>query len=317
MSFSWDPEVVESTVRFFGAPRAAISPIAVGDVATRRSVVEPLHAMIDTTQPIPDDVAIKDFRVMANDGAELLLRWYTKKGSEPGAAVLFLHGSGMILSSVSLYDGTVSRYVSSSGVSFLSVEYRLAPEYPHPTPVEDAYAGLTWLAEHAEKLGVDSSRIAIMGDSGGGGVAAGLALLARDRRGPAIAKQILLYPMLDDRTTTPDPALAGLTTWGYEDNATGWQALLGSACGGPDVSPYAAPARMKDAAGMPPLYMEALELDIFRDEDIAYARRTAAAGVSTELHVHPSVPHAFEAIAFDTAVAQRMKADRIRVLKGL
>jgi acetyl esterase/lipase len=281
-------------------------------------VVDAVHAELDVAQPVPEDVVIKDFETApAADGAKLLLRWYRKEGAEPGSAVLFLHGSGMIASSVTLYDGTVSRYVSSSGVPFLSVEYRLAPEHPHPNPVEDAYAGLTWLAEHAEELGVDPARIAVMGDSGVGGVAAGLALLARDRGGPAIAKQVLLYPMLDDRTTTPDPALAGFTTWSYDDNATGWQALLGDACGGPDVSPYAAPARMKDAAGMPPLYMEALELDIFRDEDIDYVRRTAAAGVSTELHVHPSVPHAFEAIAFDTTVAQLMKADRIRVLRAL
>ncbi|TLS44455.1 alpha/beta hydrolase [Streptomyces montanus] len=314
MSFSWASEVIE----FFGAPGEFPSVHRpVGDVATRRSTMEPVHAMIDAAQPRPDDVVVKDFETTAGDGAKLLLRWYVKEGAQPGAAVLFLHGGGMILSSVSLYDGTVSRYVSSSGVPFLSVEYRLAPEYPHPTPVEDAYAGLTWLTEHAGELGVDPARIAVMGDSGGGGMAAGLALLARDRSGPAIAKQILLYPMLDDRTTTPDPALAGLATWSYEDNATAWQALLGPACGGPDVSPYAAPARLKDATGMPPLYMEALELDILRDEDIDYARRTAAAGVSTELHVHPSIPHAFEAIAFDTAVARRMKADRVRVLKGL
>jgi acetyl esterase/lipase len=148
-------------------------------------------------------------------------------------------------------------------------------------------------------------------------VAAGLALLARDRGGPALAKQILLYPMLDDRTTTPDPALVSFATWLYEDNITAWQALLGDACGGPDVSPYAAPARMTDATGLPPVYIEALELDIFRDEDIEFARRTAEAGVSTELHVHPAVPHAFETLAFDSRVARRMAEDRLRVLRSL
>ena len=117
----------------------------------------------------PTDVVIRDFETTTADGARLLLRWYSKEGASPGSAVLFLHGSGMILSSVALYDGTVARYVSSSGVPFLSVEYRLAPEFPHPTPVEDAFAGLTWLAEHAKELGVDPIRIAVMGDSGGGG----------------------------------------------------------------------------------------------------------------------------------------------------
>jgi len=316
VSFFLDPEVAAATIRFFGEP-VEFSPIPVGDIGNRRNLLEAVHAKIDVAQPVPTDVAIKDFETTTADGATLLLRWYSKEGPDPGSAVLFLHGGGMILSSVALYDGTVARYVSSSGVPFLSVEYRLAPEFPHPAPVEDAFAGLTWLAEHAGELGVDPIRIAVMGDSGGGGIAAGLALLARDRGGPSIARQILLYPMLDDRTTTPDPALAGLTTWSYEDNATGWQALLGEACGGSNVSPYAAPARMMSAKDMPPLYMEALELDIFRDEDIEFARRTAAAGISTELHVHPAVPHAFETVAFDTAVARRMAADRIRVLRSL
>lgn len=316
MSFSLDPEVAAATARFFGEG-AELVPLPVGDVASRRALLEAVHARIDVAQPVPDDVVSRDFEISAADGAKLLLRWYAKDGAAPGSAVLFLHGSGMILSSVALYDGTVARYVSSTGVPFLSVEYRLAPEFPHPTPVEDGYAGLTWLAEHARELGADPARIAVMGDSGGGGVAAGLALLARDRGGPAIARQILLYPMLDDRTTTPDPALAGFTTWSYEDNATAWRALLGAACGGADVSPYAAPARMTNATAMPPLYLEALELDIFRNEDIEYARRTAAAGVSTELHVHPAVPHAFETIAYDSAVARRMRADRSRVLSAL
>jgi acetyl esterase/lipase len=315
MAFFLDPEVVEATVRFFGND-VKVTPLPVGDIDNRRMLIEAVHARTDAAQQMPNDVVIKDFETTATDGAKLLLRWYTKQGTTPGSAVLFLHGSGMILSSVALYDGTVARYVSATGVPFLSLDYRLAPEFPHPMPVEDSFAGLTWLAQHADELGVDPARIAVMGDSGGG-VAAGLALLARDRGGPSIARQILLYPMLDDRTTTPDPELAGFITWHYADNATGWQALLGEACGGPDVSPYAAPAPMADAKGLPPLYMEALELDIFRNEDIEYARRTAAAGVSTELHLYPSVPHGFETVAFESAVARRMMADRIRVLQTL
>jgi acetyl esterase/lipase len=312
-----DPEVAAATLRFFGEA-TELTPAPVGDIATRRAAMEPLHARIEAAQPIPADVTTIDYHAESADGSTVLLRWYTKDGTASGGpAVVFLHGGGMILNSVALYDGEVSRYVSTSGVSFLSVDYRLAPEFPHPKPVEDAYAGLSWLAGHAAEIGVDPARIAVMGDSAGGGVAAGLALLARDRGGPAICRQILLYPMLDDRNVTPDPALDGLVTWSYDDNLTGWQALLGAARGGPDVSPYAAPARMADATGMPPLYLEALELDIFRDEDIEYARRTAAAGVSTELHVHPAVPHAFEAVAHDSTVARRMMADRIRVLRSL
>ncbi|WP_211192900.1 alpha/beta hydrolase [Actinoplanes sp. TBRC 11911] len=289
----------------------------VGDVVSRRAGINAAHAMVDAAPGVPGDVVTTDFSTTASDGATLLLRWYVKEDSIPGPAVLFFHGSGMIASSVSLYDGTVSRFVSSSGVPFLSVEYRLAPEFPHPTPVEDGYAALTWLAEHAGDLGVDPARIAVMGDSGGGNVAASLALLARDRGGPALAKQILLYPALDDRTIEPDPELDGLYTWSYDDNETIWRAFLGNAYGTDNVSAYAAPARASDLAGLPPLYMEALELDILRDEDLQYARRCSLAGVPTELHLHSGVVHAFETMAFNTDIARRIQADRIRYLRTI
>jgi acetyl esterase/lipase len=130
----------------------------------------------------------------------------------------------MISGSVAIYDGPVSHYVSNSGVSMLAVDYRLAPEHPYPVPVEDCYAGLRWLAEHADELGVDPARIAVMGDSAGGGLAAAVALLARDRGGPDLAAQMLIYPMLDDRNTAPDPEIAPFAVWSYDDNITGWGA---------------------------------------------------------------------------------------------
>lgn len=200
-------------------------------------------------------MTIQDFETTAEDGAALLLRWYRKEGSAPGSAVLYAHGGGMILSNVGLYDGPVARYVSATGVPFLSVEYRYAPEFPAPTPVTDCYAGLQWLAANAAELGVDPTRIAVMGDSGGGGVAASLAIYARDQGGPAIARQVLIYPMLDDRNTTPDPQLVPFATWTYDDNTTGWGALLGAAAGGSDVSPYGAAARLENLAQPPaPLF---------------------------------------------------------------
>jgi len=230
--------------------------------------------------------------------------------------VLYAHGGGMILSNVEIYDGIVSRYVSATGVPFLSVEYRYAPEYPAPTPVTDCFAGLQWLADHASALGVDPRRIAVMGDSGGGGVAASLAIYARDHAGPSIAKQLLIYPMLDDRTITPDPLLAEFAPWTYDDNATGWGALLGAQVGGTDVSPYGAAARLTDFDGLPAAYIEVGELDIFRDESLAYARQLLAAGVSTELHVHPGVPHAFETFVPTAAVSLRSTTDRHRALNS-
>lgn len=313
MAFQIDPEIAAAM-----APRmAALADItlpAAGDVAGRRTMIEQIMADVSAAQPMPDDVTTTDFHATAADGAAILLRWYVKDGAQPGPAALYIHGGGMILGNVGLYDGPVARYVSRSGTSLLSVEYRYAPEHPHPIPVEDCYAGLQWLHAHAAELGVDPARIAIMGDSGGGGLAAGLAILARDRGGPAIARQILVYPMLDDRNTVPDPELVPFLAWSYDDNVTGWGALLGDAAGGPDVSPYAAPARLTDATGLPPAYIEVGQLDIFRDEDIAYAVLLGRAGVEVELHLHPGAPHAFEGFAFASAVAKRSAADRVRVL---
>jgi acetyl esterase/lipase len=317
MTFAVDPQVAAILAPMAEAMADAPHP-PVGDIETRREMLEALMAHTAALQPMPTDVTITDFHAVADDGTNVLLRWYAKAGATtPGPAALYLHGGGMILGSVALYDGPVARYVSSSGVPMLSVDYRLAPEHPHPIPVEDAYAGLQWLSDHAAELAVDRSRIAVMGDSAGGGLAAAVALLARDRRGPAVARQILMFPMLDDRTTTPDPETAPFATWGYEDNLTGWTALLGKQIGGPDVSSYAAPARETDLTGLPPAYLEVGQLDIFRDEDLTYARRLSDAGVDVEFHLHPGVPHEFDTFAWDTDVARRAIADRLRALSSL
>lgn len=316
VAFALDPEVGAGLAALF-ADVGDVPPPAVGDVASRRQNIEGLQSMVHGMLPMPADVTIKDFQATTEDGANLLLRWYAKDGANPGSAVLYCHGGGMILSNVGIYDGPVARYVAATGVPFLSVEYRYAPEFPAPTPVTDCHVGLQWLVDSAAELGVDPTRIAVMGDSGGGGVAASLAIYARDHTGPAIAKQILIYPMLDDRNTTPDPELVPFATWTYDDNVTGWEALLGDAAGGPDVSPYGAAARLEEFTGLPPAYIEVGELDIFRDEDLAYAQRLVAAGVSTELHLHPAVPHAWEALVPMAALSQRSGADRHRVIASI
>ena len=151
----------------------------------------------------------------------------------------------------------------------------------------------------------------------GGGLAAGVSILARDRQGPAIARQILLMPMLDDRNLSPDPRLAPFVLWSWDDDRTGWGALLGDAAGGPDVPAAAAPARVADPAGLPPAYIEVGQLDIFRDEDLTYALRLSNPGVPVEFHLHPGVPHEFEGIAFTSDAAERVIADRVRVLAAL
>ncbi|WIX75061.1 alpha/beta hydrolase [Amycolatopsis carbonis] len=253
----------------------------------------------------------------APDGTAIELRWYTTGATaRPGPAVVYAHGGGMVLGSLDLYDTLLSWYVARSGVPFLSVGYRLAPEVTGTTLAEDVFAGLTWLVEHAPEMGVDAARIAVMGDSGGGAPAAGAAILARERD-VRLARQILVYPMLDDRTQALDPARAPYFTWTPDDNFTAWSAVLGDTLGTPSVSPVAAPARLTDFAGLAPAYVETGDLDLFRDEDIAYARSLGAVGVPVELHVHPGVPHGWDRFAPDAHVSRRAFGDRLRVLGEL
>jgi acetyl esterase/lipase len=318
MTFALDPDV--ATALAAAAQAAGPMPPAppVGDVVSRRAVLNPmLDHFNNVAQPRATEVVTTDHEITAHDGTRIRARWYHLPSVGSRAAAVYLHGGGMILGSVPIFDGPVSRYVARTGVPMLSVDYRLAPEHPHPTPVEDAYAGLLWLAAHASDLDVDPGRIAVMGDSAGGGLAAAVAILSRDRNGPPLARQILLYPMLDDRTRTPDTHLAPLAGWTYDDNVTAWDALLGGRAANAPVETSAAPARLTDGDRLPPAYIEVGQLDIFRDEDVLYALALSRAGVPVELHVHPGVPHEYDALAPQAAVSQRALNDRDRVLSSL
>jgi acetyl esterase/lipase len=277
-----------------------------------------MAALEASYDPVPD-VDRTDVVIAAADGADLNLSWYRHATAEPpGSAVLFLHGGGFIVPLLPVYDAVMRSYTKATGVPMVVVDYRVAPEYPHPTPVEDCYAALCWLAENAAQLGADPNRIAVMGESAGGGLAAGVALMARDRRGPALALQLLIYAMLDDRTVGPDPHLPPeFLVFNYDDNRTGWGALLGPALSGDEVSPYAAPARATDLSGLPDTYIDVGDLDILRDENIDYARRLLAAGVPTELHVMPGLPHGFEMVAANALATQRVMENRRRRLSSL
>jgi acetyl esterase/lipase len=315
MVLAIDPEVGAALARMVAGLGEVKRP-AVGDWRTRRDNGNAMFGVWARLQPVPTDVVTRDFSVRSHDGKEILLRWFHKRGSQPGSAALYVHGGGMLLGSVDVYDEILRRYVSASGVPLLAVDYRLPPEHPFPTPVEDCYAGLRWLAERAQELCVDPTRIAIMGDSAGGGLAAATALVVRDRGGPALARQILVYPMLDDRNTKPAPNIASCLTWNWDDNITGWGALLGEGAGKDGVAAHAAPARATDLTKLPPAYIEVGQLDIFRDESVAYAQRLQA-HVPTELHVHPGAPHGFELFAPDADVSRRAIADRVRALRSI
>ncbi|MGA5461644.1 alpha/beta hydrolase [Mycobacterium sp. NPDC050041] len=320
MPLPFDPEILAALLAAPQPPDP--TPPPVGDVATRRRNTTATFDLIADMIPAVDGIEVDHHVLTTADGADLPLSWYRPVDApENGSAALYLHGGGMLMTLEQTgrgYDAIVRRYVAESGVPLLVVDYRAAPEHPHPTPVEDCYAALQWLAEHAGELGVDPGRLAAMGDSGGGGLSAGVALLARDRGGPALALQLLIYPMLDDRNTTPDPQIPteGMV-WSYDDNRTGWGALLGDRAGGADVPVYAAPAREQNLAGLPPAYLDTGDLDIFRAEIVDYAYRLAAAGVPTELHVHPGCPHGFEMIVPDADASRRAIADRVRRLRAI
>ena len=292
------------------------SPPARGDWRALRVRGNAGQAYFASTTPKFSGVDIATHFTESTDGAPIELRWYTRADSAPGSAVLYAHGGGMVLGSLDAYDTLLSWYVALSGVPFLAVDYRLAPEVTGTTLAEDNFAGLTWMLSHAPELAVDPHRVAVMGDSGGGAPTAGAAILARER-GIHLARQILIYPMLDDRNLAPDSALEPFANWSYDNNFTAWSAVLGDQLGTSTVSPIAAPARLADFAGLAPAYVEVGELDIFRDEDISYAQRLMKAGVPVELHVHPGAPHGFERIAPNSPLAKRAMDDRIRVIQAL
>lgn len=221
-----------------------------------------------------------------------LLHYRSRRVDEPTPAVVWCHGGGYLMGAPNSDDALLRRLVDRAGVQVLSVDYRLAPEHPAPAAVEDAYAVLTWAHEYAAELRVGP--LAIGGASAGGGLAAALALYARDRGEIPVAAQYLVYPMLDDRTgaTHMPPLHLGEFLWTAADNRFAWGAYLGTDPG--EASPYAAPSRAADLAGLPPAFVMVGALDLFAEEDIDYATRLLRAAVPTELHVYPGAFHAFD-----------------------
>jgi acetyl esterase/lipase len=231
-------------------------------------------------------------------------------------AYLHIHGGGYVLGTPDSSEVANRELAAALSCFVVSVDYRLAPETRAPGQVEDCYAALKWMQGSAARLGIDPARIAIGGESAGGGLAAALALLARDRGEIPICFQNLVYPMLDDRTASLvkiNPH-TGRHLWTHESNRFGWSALLGGAPGAVGVSPYSAPARAVDLRGLPPALITVGALDLFLEEDIDYATRLMQAGVSTELHVYPGAYHGFD-LASESKVAQAMLRDRLNALR--
>ena len=212
-----------------------------------------------------------------------------------------IHGGGFVMGEPE-YNGPRNRHLAQDiGCMVVSVAYRLAPETPFPGPVEDCYSALQWIYRQAERLGIDTERIAIGGESAGGGLAAALGLLARDRGEIPVSFQLLIYPMLDDRTgaaneTNPHP-YTGQFFWTAASNRFGWTSMLGAEPGGLDVSPYASPSRAASVANLPPTFISVGSLDLFVEENIEFARRLIRAGVPTDLHVYAGGFHGLDMIS--------------------
>jgi triacylglycerol lipase len=262
--------------------------------------------------PLPPELEVvtrtERFIPGPSGAADLRVLHYTPPGGSTTAraALLHIHGGGYVLGIPEANDAANRATALALGIVVVSVDYRLAPETVWPGALEDCYAALVWMHDNAAELGIDPARIAIAGESAGGGHAAALALHARDRGGPAICFQLLDAPMLDDRTgTTSDPhPHVGHFVWTPEKNRFGWRALLGVEPGGPDVPAAAVPARAADLSDLPPTFVSVGALDLFLEEDMDFVRRLTRAGVPAELHVIPGAYHGFGMAQGSPQVAQ-------------
>jgi acetyl esterase len=231
----------------------------------------------------------------------------------PLPGLLFLHGGGFVVGSVDGEDARAREIAAEADVVVVSVEYRLAPEHPFPAGLDDCYLALCWLATHAAELGVISSRIGVGGGSAGAGLAAAVALLARDRGGPALRMQYLNIPELDDRLDTPSMQLYTDTPiWNRPNAELSWRFYLA----GEAATPYAAPGRATDLGGLPAAYVDVCEFDPLRDEGLAYAQRLCQAGVPVELHLYPGTFHG-SSLVTEAAVSRRMAADGVAAIRRL
>ncbi|WP_406475127.1 alpha/beta hydrolase [Streptomyces platensis] len=292
-----DPEL-EAFIPLF--PRADLT-----DPVTERKNFAALAAAV----PAPDvtGLDIEDRTVPADP--DVPVRIYRPRQAQ--GAVVWLHGGGFVMGDLETEHPWAARMAALSGTVVISVGYRLAPEHPYPAALDDAYAVLGWTAEHAAGLGIDPERIAVGGHSAGAGLAAALALRARDRQGPPVRYQLLNQPGLDDRQETWSQRHFTDTPWMNRDKVTAsWRHYLG----GTPATPDAAPARAADLSGLPAAYIATAELCPNRDEDITYALRLLQAGVSVELHQWPGTFHGSQAI-LSAEVSQRQIAELGAVLR--
>ena len=309
VSINWDNRLDDRSKAVLNLIPAELGDMS--DIPAARRAREELTAAMFAVNPDIPGVGAEDHWVPGAPGdPDVMVRVYTPSGvATPAPGFLWIHGGAMVVGSVAMDDLRCKAVALETDCVVASVEYRLAPEHPHPAPIEDCYAGLKWFAANSGRLGVDRDRIAIGGSSAGGGLAAALALLARDRGEVDICFQQLIYPMLDDRNVTPSSHyIDHPKMWTRQANIAAWGALLGSPAGAEGVSPYASPARAADLSGLPPAFIIVGEFDMFLDEDIEYAQRLTRAGVPTELHVFPGAFHGSERYLPKSQTSKRWNA---------
>lgn len=303
----FDPELEVALLAHTGSPISGITPeMILSKRAEEFSMPRPRIALEAA------GIQVRDVSFAGSNGDPIGLSVLTHPAVVAGrGTIYFIHGGGMVFGDRWSGLDRFIPWITELGLTVVTIDYRLAPEFAHPTPFEDSYAGYAWTIANASALGIDPERIIVAGTSAGGGLAAAVVLAARDRGIQAPIGQLLMYPMLDDRDDTVSTvqfSSGGL--WDRVSNDTGWGSLLGARRGGSEVSPYAAPSRESDLTRLPPAFIDCGSAEVFRDEDVAYASAIWAAGGEAELHVWPGGFHAFEGFVPEAQLSLEMMSAR-------
>ena len=282
------------------------------DIVARRGAMSASRATAPKGEYFDLSVSLHTY---SGPGSDLSLRLYRPNDAASlGPGLIYIHGGGMIMGDLDSQDENMREAATALGIPIASIDYRKAPEHPYPAAPEDCYAGVCWVFEHATNLGMDASNIGLMGASAGGGLALSVALMLRDRNGPALNYLLPIYPMIDDRhATASSHEIVDIGIWDRAGSIEAWGWYLGGA----EADEYAAPARAGDLSGLPPSYIDVGDLDLFRDEDITLAQRLSAAGVPVEFHLWTGAYHASELFAPKARLSQQIWATRYQAIRRL